>query len=88
MATGQEMALQAAVNLACRMFGINSAQIQQDIINAIALVVSLDRRFTALEIQQAAILAALSKQEPNDNGEIDDHGNDGGGNTNRGRKIQ
>lgn len=71
MATGQEMAMKAAMNMVFKMFGIDGEQTQRDVVNAVASVLSFDARLAAMERNQMRIMAKLEiEPEQINNGEI------------------
>lgn len=63
MASGQEMALKAAMNMVFKMFGIDGEQTQRDIVKAVAAVLSFDTRLAIMERNQMRIMRALNIPE-------------------------
>jgi len=59
MATGSEMAMKAALNMAFKMFGIDSTSIQQDVVTAAYAVLTFDVRLADIERNQRVIMTAL-----------------------------
>lgn len=59
MATGQDMAMRGALNMVFKMFGIDQASTQRDIVNAAQAVLTFDTRLADIARNQAAIMKAL-----------------------------
>lgn len=79
MATGQEMAVKAALNMVFKMFGIDQASTQADIVAATKAVLTFDVRLADIERNQMRMMQHFNIEPEQNNGRSENIGRDGNG---------